>query len=547
MDLTAIDTYLARAREQNDCTMRPCGLVTREFLPLPAHHVGVAHLMLRPRMVLADPTGCGKTPQTLVAYGYLKEKQPSFRLLVITGKSSQFQWRDSVYRFLAGVNASVIGYTDSKTKLTPAARAARYADLQHCHVLITTYAMLAKDEAHILPPLKDFAVVYDEVHHVDNRKQQTLFPACQRVASKAKVAWGLSATPMDNGKLDELYSLFELLRPGTLGDYPSFRKTYFVLKLVKPMWKDKKTGARARPFYEVLGTQNLPHLAARIDKFYLRRPAERIRPGLPPVTFTTDSIELGPRQRHVYDEIVDGHWPDAKTKIDQLAAMVRAQQAADAPEILGFDVGNAKLDRLVERLQTDLLGTKVLVYSKFLEVVRVIERRLLKEKILYARITGEDSVRARDTARERFTLERPTPPSPTVRHRVVTPEASGDAGFIADAARTSSQAVNVLCITDAGGESLDLQAAQTVILFDLPWEHGKFEQIVGRARRIGSQHANILVLLLAAEGTLDEQIVHVLRAKERIIRQAVPQGKETVGLAEQLQRADEDVLLEALF
>jgi SNF2 family DNA or RNA helicase len=533
MDLTAIDRYLAQARTDNTCAMRPCGLVTREFLPLPAHKVGVAHLMLRPRMVLADPTGCGKTPQTLVAYGYLKEKQPTFRLLVVTGKSSQFQWRESVYRFLASVNAEVVGYDNArKTKLAPSARLARYPDLAYCDILITTYAMLAKEEAHLLPNLAEFAVVFDEVHHVDNYKQTTLFPACARVAAKAKVAWGLSATPMDNGKLDEVYSLFELLRPGTLGDYPTFRKTYFVLKLVKPMWKDKKTGHRARPFYEVRGYQNLPHLAARLDKFYLRRPADLIRPGLPALTFQTEAIELGAKQRAAYTAFVDGHWPGATTKLAQIAALVRAQQTLDAPEVLGLNVGNAKLDQLVELLQTSLVGTKVLVYSRYVEVVRVIADRLTAEKIRHARITGEDSVKARDLARQQFQT------SPDIVQTEPSP----------DMVQTG---LNVLLLTDAGGESLDLQAASVVVFFDLPWEPGRFEQVIGRARRIGSAHANILVVLLAATGTLDDEIVQQLRVKEQRMRAVLTQGQEAVGLAEQLQQGAEegaeDALLTALF
>jgi len=515
MDLTAIDTYLERARRENDVAMRPCGLVTDAFLPLPAHKVGAAHLFLRPRMILADPTGCGKTPQTLVGWAYLKEKQPTLKLLVVTGKSSQFQWRDSVLKFLTGVSAAVIGYDAHKTKVSPAARYADYARLAGVDVWITTYALLAKDEAYLLPLLSDFVLVFDEVHHIDNRKQETLYPCCARFAAKAKAAWGLSATPMDNGRLDEVYSLFDLIRPGTLGDYPTFRKLYYVLRLVRPRWRDKKTGRQARPFYEVLGHQNLPHLAARIDKFYLRRPAEAIREGLPPITFQIDSIELGTKQQALYTAVYDGQMPGAQTRMQKLAALTRAQQAADAPEVLGHtQVGNAKLDRLMERLTGDLVGQKVILYSKYVQVVHVIEERLRTGRVPSARVTGDDTLKARDAARARF--------------------------------MDMESGVNLICVTDAGGESLDLQAAQIVLLYDLPWTHGSFTQIIGRARRIGSNHANILTVLLSAAQTIDEEVAESLLHKERTVRAVIRQGNDASGLAEQLHETDDQEYVAAL-
>lgn len=512
MDLAHIDAYLAKARQQNDIALRPCGLVTPAFLDLPAHRVGIAHLFLRPRMLLADPTGCGKTVQTAVAYGYLKEKQPRFKLLVVTGKSSQFQWRTAIYTFLRGVTATVIGYDDRTAKYRPAARLASYDPqaaiaagvnaIEYADVWITTYALLTKDEQYILPALTDFAVVFDEIHHIDNRRQEKLYPVCARVAAKAKVAWGLSATPMDNGRLDEVFSLFDLLRPGMLGTFAEFRKLYYILNLVKPPWKDKKTGLRAKPFYEVLGTQNLPHLAQRIEKFYLRRPPELIKQGLPPVTFQTDVIELGTKQRKLYDGIMQGEYPGTLTKLVQLAIFTRAQQALSAPEVLGSvgaEVGSAKLDRLVERLQTDLQGEKVIVYSKFVEVVRVIEGRLTAAKILHGRVTGEDSLKARAAAVAQFM-------SPQRGH-------------------------NVVLVTDAGAESLDLQAASVVVLVDLPLTHGGLTQVIGRARRIGSPHANIMVVALTAEDSLDQTVMTHLLDKEQRIQQVIT---HTEALAAQL-------------
>ena len=106
--------------------------------------------------------------------------------------------------------------------------------------------------------------------------------------------------------------------------------------------------------------------------------------------------------------------------------------------------------------------------------------------------------------------------------------------------------VNLICVTDAGGESLDLQAAQVVILYDLPWTHGSFTQIIGRARRIGSTHANILTVLLSAAQTIDEEVAESLLHKERTVRAVIRQGNDASGLAEQLHEEAEEEYVAAI-
>lgn len=492
MDQTAVETYLTTIRSLGKAEMRPCGLVSDAFLPLDAHKVGVAHLFLRPRFLLADPTGGGKTPQALVAFGYLREKDPSLKLLVVTTKGAQFQWKTSVERFLPGFRAEVLGH-DARTRarLSPTVRKRGYlCDWTSADVLITTYATLALDESEILTHFDRYILVLDEVHKVKSHKQDKLFPAALHVSQKARCCWGLSATPMQNDRLDELYSVMEVVRPGTFGDWRQFRRLYHILRLVKPKWKPKP-GKPVRPFYEIIGYQNQDHLQAVIQPFYLRRPLEVIQAGLPPVTYRREDVFLDAKQRKAYDTLWKGQWPGATEKLQKIQVLTRAQQLLAWPEIVGYRVPNAYLDALVALLKGEFVDQKVLVYSKFAEVVKKLGPALQAEGITHSRVIGEDSAQAREVARLSF---------------------------------QSDPKVKVMLLTDAGGEALDLQAASAVIFYDLPWSYGGFQQVIGRARRIGSAHANVLAVLLGAPQTIADTIIEILTRKEQTIRNIIQQG-----------------------
>lgn len=499
MDQRAIEQYLTRIREVKDAQMKPCALVTDEFISSPAHRVGIAHLFLRPRFLLADPVGTGKTPMALVAYGYLKEKDPDIKLVVVCGQAAQFQWMDSVHRFLRNVSAQVLGY-HGRTKLTPAQRAKDYAQLVQRDVWITTYAMLTKEEPRLLPALSRFVLVLDEAHGVKNWKGEVVYPAAARLSQKARCVWGLTATPLKNGRESELYSVFNLLRPGTFPSWSEFRRTYFILQLYRPFWKEKtgpRKGERARPFYKELGPQNRDHLQAIIRPFYLKRPASELCAHLPPLTTVVSTVTLDKKQRDLYE-----HWLayGKQHPESQLACLTRMQQATSCPELIGDPgIPSAKWEELKRQLQTELSDEKVIIYTKFSETVSWLSAQLTRLGIAHGRITGKDPAKSKDAARLRF---------------------------------QSDPAYNVMLITDAGGESLDLQAARVVVFYDLPWSWGTLTQVVGRIRRIGTAHTQLLAFLLVANSTIDETVLSQLQAKEAATKSTITETESTLTTTE---------------
>jgi superfamily II DNA or RNA helicase len=66
--------------------------------------------------------------------------------------------------------------------------------------------------------------------------------------------------------------------------------------------------------------------------------------------------------------------------------------------------------------------------------------------------------------------------------------------------------IDLLICTDAAAEGLNLQTANLLINFDLPWNPMKVEQRIGRIDRIGQKHNEIFVLNLCYVGSVEETV-----------------------------------------
>jgi len=81
-----------------------------------------------------------------------------------------------------------------------------------------------------------------------------------------------------------------------------------------------------------------------------------------------------------------------------------------------------------------------------------------------------------------------------------------------------------LVSTDAGGEGINLQFCHVMVNYDLPWNPMKLEQRIGRLDRIGQEH-DVLVLNLLVGGTVEGRVREVLEAKLNLIRQQYGEDK----------------------
>jgi SNF2 family DNA or RNA helicase len=166
-----------------------------------------------------------------------------------------------------------------------------------------------------------------------------------------------------------------------------------------------------------------------------------------------------------------------------MVKMLRLKQVTGSTALVGDgSAGSSKLDLLSEKvLEAIEGGEKVIVFTQFAEMAKIIEKRFAGEAFGTRLIFGDVAHETRQTYVNEF---------------------NGDPD------------VKLMVMTEAGAYGLNLQAASVVIHYDLPWSIAKTLQREDRAHRMG-QARTVTVLSLVARGTIDEYVAKVLRRKNR--------------------------------
>lgn len=87
--------------------------------------------------------------------------------------------------------------------------------------------------------------------------------------------------------------------------------------------------------------------------------------------------------------------------------------------------------------------------------------------------------------------------------------------------RQKPPALNVIVSTEAGSEGVNLQAANVLVNFDLPWNPMIVEQRIGRVQRLASEHASVSIYNVILADTFEEYIVGRLVEKLQTISHAI--------------------------
>jgi SNF2 family DNA or RNA helicase len=289
--------------------------------------------------------------------------------------------------------------------------------------------------------------------------------------------------------IDDLYGVMEAIRPGTFGDFKKVFCARYYERQLKKIFVRGGGGATKR-VWENIRPKNMDNLKAVLAPVTLRLPFAAFSAYLPVVQTRVVSVELMKQQRTLYTEILAKRLPTAHgmDRLAKVTALLYAQMCADAPLTVGArpDVNSAKQIELTRLLDEELRDRKVLVFSRFEQVVTLLCKDAAAAKVPHVRITGVENAAQRVTAQTAF-------------QKADDPKAP-----------------RVCFLTTAGSEALNLHAADVVVFYDLPWTWGEFQQILGRARRLGSEHGSVLVLLLAALDTIDEVVLMNLLGKEHV-------------------------------
>ncbi len=431
---------------------------------------------------LADDMGVGKTPQVLALVESRRAAQrgPS---LVVAPKSLMFNWCAEAARFTPQLR--VLDHTG----------AARDAALIAGHDLVlTTYGTLVRDAPRLSEVEFDY-VVLDEAQAIKNASTASA-KAVRLLRGRHRLA--LSGTPVEN-HLGELWSLFEFLNPGMLGDAK-------VLKM---------TGGLARN----PGEEARRILAQALRPFILRRTKQQVARELPEKTEQTIFCELEGAQKRHYEELRN-HYRDTllariqsdglnRSKMHVLEALLRLRQAACHPGLLDparRDEPSSKLEVLLDQLEEIREeGHKALVFSQFTSLLAIVRSRLDAAGVRYEYLDGQ--------TRDR-------------KARV-------------DTFQNDDSCTLFLVSLKAGGLGLNLTAAEYVFLLDPWWNPAVEAQAVDRTHRIG-QTKPVFAYRLIARDTVEEKVLELQQSK-RDLADAILTADNS--LIRDLKREDIELLL----
>ncbi len=473
-------------------TLRPyqeAGLAWLAFL----HELGTGG-------VLADDMGLGKTLQTIALLLHLKndrkkkedagEKPGRHLTLIVAPTSVVPNWLREIEKFAPSLKA-VLWHG--------AERHERAEEREDYDIVITSYALMRRDEEQ-LGKLKLAYAILDEAQQIKNPMSATA-RAAKKLDAHRRLA--LTGTPIEN-RLSEIWSIFDFVSPGLLGDLARFEQRY-----ATPIDRgDSKAAARLR---------------SAIHPFTLRRTKEEVAKDLPEKIEIEQQIELANEQQKLYGQVLQEVRASvlgeidkvglAKAQIQILAALTRLRQVACDPRLLGLprafgDEDSGKMQALRERVQEAYAGGhRILIFSQFTSMLGLIKKAMEEDGIKYEYLDG--STKDRQERVERFNND------PTVTVFLIS--------------------------LKAGGMGLNLTGADTVIHFDPWWNPAVEDQATDRAHRIGQTRV-VTVYKLVAKGTIEEKILQ-LAAKKRALVDAVL--TEDAGGAKKLTRADIDDLFSA--
>ena len=432
--------------------------------------------------VLADDMGLGKTVQSIAWVLWLRQQAAALNhepepVIVVCPKSVLDVWASEFGKAAPSLRVEVLREKDTLDMV----RLRNESD-----VLVLNYAQL-RSCIDSLQKVNWLAVILDEGQQIKNPDSKVTIAARQLQAQNRLV---LTGTPLENRLLD-LWSLMTFATPGALGDRGYFQRHF-------DRRKDDFAAQR---------------LSSRLRPFILRRTKGQVARELPPRTEENLLCDLSGIQEKLYREqlaqaqhmILTTAGGDLLTKrrFAILQAITRLRQICCHPALVMEGAENeesAKLNALLEQLeQLHEEGHKVLVFSQFVSMLKIIRDKLIALGRPYHWLTGASNNRAEIV--NSFQAD----PNPSV----------------------------FLLSLKAGGSGLNLTSASYVILYDPWWNPAVEAQAIDRAHRIG-QTQPVMAYRLLARDTIEEKI-RLLQQQKQLLSSDVL-GEES--FARNLQQED---------
>jgi SNF2 family DNA or RNA helicase len=430
--------------------------------------VGSNYMQKYKRIINADDMGLGKTLQSICAIEIVNPKY----ILIICPNSLKFTWEKEIAKW-TNRKSLVIHGNDRNIK----------AKLINSYE--EGYFIINYESFRLFPQLANFnwdITIMDEAHRLKNRKALHVV-ACKKV--KSEYLWLLTGTPIEN-RPSELWSLLNCLYPKTFSSYWLFVEQYCYIKEITITDASGNERKAMIPDFSICPKE----LHELINPIMIRRLKTEVLKDLPEKLYQNIIIELAPEERRVYKEIIK----DMISMVNEdtiiatptvLSQYTRLKQICISKELLGenrINIHSAKLDALVELIDSSVETHKIVVFTTLLEALKLVKDRLYRDiGIVALEISGEVKTVDRQRNLELFHND------PNSRVMLVT--------------------------IQTGGVGLDLTPADICINLDKHPNPMKNIQGEDRLYRIG-QKKNVTIYNIIAKDTIEEYMENMLLKKE---------------------------------
>ncbi|MCW5319519.1 DEAD/DEAH box helicase family protein [Nostoc sp. KVJ3] len=434
------------------------------------------------RALLADEVGLGKTIEAgLIIAEYLARGMVQ-SMLVLTPASLVSQWQSELSDKFDIATIT----TDNRDPQQPIDEF--WTNNPRIIASLNT-AKSAKHYPHVTSRTWDLVVV-DEAHHLKNRT--TLNWKLVNALNKRFILM-LTATPVQNS-LIELFNLLTLLKPGLLQTEAAFKKEYV----------DSRNGRVPK---------NPEKLRSLMREVMVRNTRALVDVKLPKRFATTITVTPAAGEEKLYQDLSE-YLRSSEDKLDRLSRTNLLMRAGSSPGALADS-----LKQLTKRLPDEELKSlarraaqvkqvekakvlvemlskssqKTLVFTTHKATSTYLAQTLQAANIPFAEFTGGMSLKQKDEAIAAF-----------------------------------RDTVSVLLASETGGEGRNIQFANAIVNYDLPWNPMKIEQRIGRIHRIG-QTQDVFIFNFCLKGSIEEYILRILHDKINMFELVVGEIETILG------------------
>ncbi|KAK7468468.1 ATP-dependent DNA helicase Snf21 [Stygiomarasmius scandens] len=452
--------------------------------------------------ILADEMGLGKTIQTISLVSFLIEvKRQRGPYLVIVPLSTMTNWSGEFAKWAPSIK--MIAY-----KGNPAQRRALQGELRvgNFQVLLTTYEYIIKDRPH-LSKFKWVHMIIDEGHRMKNTQSKLAQTLTTYYHSRFRLI--LTGTPLQNN-LPELWALLNFVLPKIFNSVKSFDEWF------NTPFANSGTGDKIE-----LNEEEALLIIKRLHKvlrpFLLRRLKKDVESELPDKVEKVIKVRMSALQMQLYKQmkkhkmIADGK--DAKGKSGGVKGLsnelMQLRKICQHPFL--FESVEDKVNpsgmideriirtsgkiELLNRILPKFFATghRVLIFFQMTKVMDIMADFLKYMGYKFLRLDGGTKTEER-------------------------------ASFVTLFNAQNSEYQVFILSTRAGGLGLNLQTADTVIIFDSDWNPHADLQAQDRAHRIGQTKA-VLILRFITEKSVEEAMYQRARYKLDIDDKVIQAGR----------------------